>query len=154
MKTPEIQIPDQPHWWAVGLRASIETVVACGLAGVVLFWPFVHQYHLLQGSIGWMMAFLAGSAVGLGCSAGIFLPTLAILRTKKMKMSPKELSALWLVGLVFLVLLGFLAMKGLHGPAYRGKLFLFGVIMESAIASWFFPNRYAAISRILQPQNP
>lgn len=153
MKTPETQIPNQPQWWAVGLRASIETVVACGLVGTVLFWPFVHQYHLFQGSVGWIMSFLAGAAVGLGCSAGIFLPSLALLRVRKMSMTPKELSAMWLVGLIFLVLLGFLAAKGLHGPAYRGKLLLFAVMMVSAIASWIFPNRYSAIVKILQPQN-
>jgi hypothetical protein len=61
-----------------------------------------------------------------------------------------ELAGTLLVLAIFAELLGYLVLKGMHGPAYRGKLLLFAVMMDTALASWLFANRLSAIGKILQ----
>lgn len=143
-------LPLQQGWWAISIRASIESVLICAMVGSILFFPFIHQYHFINGQVELLVAFFVAAVVTSGLLAGLFLPLLAILKGRKISMSGNELAGTLLVLAIFAELLGYLLLKGFHGPAYRGKLLLFAVMMDTALASWLFANRLSAITRIFQ----
>ena len=132
-----------------GFWAAVETILIAACVGTLLFFPFVSQYGLERKAIQGMAAFAAGGAVTAGLCAGLFLPAIGLLRKLEIRISGKELAALLLVLAIFAELVFFLVFKGVHPPAYRGKLFLFGLMMISALSSWVFAMRFEAISRLL-----
>lgn len=134
-----------------GFWAAVETILIAACLGTLLFFPFVSQYGLERKVIQGMAAFAAGGVVTVVLCAGLFLPALAMLRKLEIKITGKELACLLMVLAIFGELVFFLVFKGVHPPAYRGKLFLFGLMMISAFSSWVFAMRYEAISRLLSP---